>query len=316
MSNRTKIVGPVIIGDHCLIEEDSLLIGPAVIGSRCQIKKSVLLRESILWDRSIVGEDSRVENCILETESSISKNTILKNTVVSANGLGPYLPLSFESIPFRVQSKKKVPFFMKHNSTMYEVAKPCMDTFLSLIILILTLPLSLGIALAIKLDSKGSIFFTKKRCGKDGKEFKMVKFRSMIQDAETIQESLRDRNEMDGPMFKIPQDPRLTRVGRLLRKFSLDELPQFLNVLLGDMSIVGPRPLSAEEMKFNPAWRDLRLTVKPGITGLWQVNCRSEGSFKDWIRNDISYVKNRSIWLDLKILLRTIVVVVKSLGAY
>jgi lipopolysaccharide/colanic/teichoic acid biosynthesis glycosyltransferase len=138
----------------------------------------------------------------------------------------------------------------------------------------------------------------------------------MITDAEDSKKEVRAHNEADGPMFKLKNDPRLTPVGELLRKLSLDELPQFIHVIKGDMSIVGPRPLSMEEMKFNPLWRDLRLTVKPGITGQWQISGRSEGSFKDWIKHDIYYVKNRSIWLDLRIMYKTIGVVIRSIGAY
>ena len=138
----------------------------------------------------------------------------------------------------------------------------------------------------------------------------------MVINADALQQDLSAQNEIDGPMFKMDNDPRLTRAGHVLRKLSLDELPQLVNVLKGEMSMVGPRPLSKAEMKFNPVWRDIRLTVRPGITGQWQVNERSSGFFKDWIKHDIFYVNNRSLWLDLKILLKTIGVVFNSKGAF
>lgn len=144
----------------------------------------------------------------------------------------------------------------------------------------------------------------------------MIKFRSMILGADDMQDDLRPKNEVDGPLFKIGNDPRFTRVGRFLRRTSLDELPQFFNVLMGDMSLVGPRPLVMEEMRYSPEWKEIRLRVKPGITGLWQVSGRSSISFHDWIRHDIHYVKHQSILLDIKIISKTIWAVIKFIGAY
>jgi lipopolysaccharide/colanic/teichoic acid biosynthesis glycosyltransferase len=138
----------------------------------------------------------------------------------------------------------------------------------------------------------------------------------MVHNAESLKKDLESINETDGPVFKLRDDPRLTKVGRTLRRFSVDELPQFFNVLKNDMAIVGPRPLAKKEMKFNPVWRDIRLKVKPGITGEWQINSRSNSSFKDWIINDIYYVNHRSILLDLKIILRTLSVIINSIGSY
>ena len=144
----------------------------------------------------------------------------------------------------------------------------------------------------------------------------MVKFRTMVQDAETMQAGLRPLNEVDGPIFKIENDPRFTRLGRFLRRYSIDELPQLWNVLKGEMSLVGPRPLTAQEMHFCPAWRDARLKVSPGVTGLWQVGGRSKTSFHDWIRLDTAYVRERSTFLDFKILLKTFLVVLLGRGSY
>ena len=142
----------------------------------------------------------------------------------------------------------------------------------------------------------------------------MYKFRTMVKDAELLKKEL--KNEMDGPMFKMRNDPRITQIGRVLRKWSFDELPQLLNVLKGEMSLVGPRPLANEEMTGDSNWKDIRLSVKPGVTGLWQIMGRSSGKFSDWVSYDIEYVQNRSLLLDLKILFLTIITVLKNTGAY
>jgi lipopolysaccharide/colanic/teichoic acid biosynthesis glycosyltransferase len=194
--------------------------------------------------------------------------------------------------------------------------KRLMDITISAVAFVITLPVLLIIALAVKLDSTGPVLFRQKRCGKGGYDFKMLKFRTMIKDAESQQQRLAAFKDTDGPMFKLTADPRTTRVGAFLRRTSLDELPQLINVLIGEMSLVGPRPLVMDEMKCSPSWRDIRLRVKPGMTGLWQVSGRSEGHFHDWIRHDIHYVMNQSVWLDFKILLKTIKVVLRKVGAY
>jgi lipopolysaccharide/colanic/teichoic acid biosynthesis glycosyltransferase len=194
--------------------------------------------------------------------------------------------------------------------------KRVMDLILSSLLFILLFPLFLIIAAVIKRDSEGPFLFRQKRCGKDGKDFEMFKFRTMVKDAHSMQQNLASQNIIDGPMFKIINDPRITKVGHFLRKTSLDELPQIVNVIKGEMSLVGPRPLVMDEMRFSPSWRSIRLKVKPGVTGLWQVEGRSEAPFHEWIRHDLYYVRNQCILLDLKILLRTITTVFKKVGAY
>ena len=176
----------------------------------------------------------------------------------------------------------------------------------------LTLP-KLVSALAILWDSGTPILFRQRRMGRDGKPFTMLKLRSMRVDAEKARSQLRQSNEVDGPVFKIANDPRFTRVGRFLRKYSLDELPQLWNVLIGDMSIVGPRPLQDGEMRLSPAWREARMRVKPGLTGLWQVSSRERGRFQDWIQHDLRYVRAQSFSLDLKIVVRTLLAIAKGL---
>lgn len=175
-------------------------------------------------------------------------------------------------------------------------------------------PFAILILILIKLDSPGPVFFIQRRCGKDCKEFGMYKFRSMIKDAHLMRPLL--QNEVEGSVFKIKNDPRITRVGKILRSTSIDELPQLLNVLRGEMSLVGPRPLAADEMTADENWRELRISVKPGITGLWQVKGRGGREFAEWIKYDTEYVMNRSLSLDIKILFMTVWVVLKGRGAY
>jgi exopolysaccharide biosynthesis polyprenyl glycosylphosphotransferase len=175
----------------------------------------------------------------------------------------------------------------------------------------------LVIGLLIKLSSPGPILFRQRRCGLNGQPFTILKFRTMETDAEQRQAELAAMNEMTGPVFKIKNDPRITPIGRFLRKFSIDEFPQFFNVLRGEMSLVGPRPLPVDEVKrFDDLAHRRRLSVKPGLTCLWQISGRNQVSnFRDWVRLDLEYIDNWSLWLDLKILWRTIPIVLAGTGA-
>ena len=197
------------------------------------------------------------------------------------------------------------------------VAKQLIDVLGALaLLLVLALPLGL-VALLIRLTSPGPALFRQQRSGLNGRPFTMLKFRSMSSDAEQRQQELAAFNEMEGPVFKITHDPRITPVGRFLRKYSIDEFPQLWNVLRGEMSLVGPRPLPVDEVRrFNDLAHRRRLSVKPGLTCLWQVRGRNNvKDFRDWVRLDLEYIDNWSLWLDLKILLRTIPVVLLGTGA-
>jgi len=167
----------------------------------------------------------------------------------------------------------------------------------------------------IRLDSPGPIWFRQVRCGLNGRKFTFYKFRSMHEGAEERREELTGFNMMNGPVFKMKNDPRITRVGRFLRKSSLDELPQLFNVLRGDMSFVGPRPLPVAEAEEIKGWQRRRLSMKPGITGLWQVSGRNQIDFHDWVKMDLEYIDRWSFWLDFKILLKTIPTVLSGKGA-
>lgn len=197
------------------------------------------------------------------------------------------------------------------------VAKQLMDFLGAAVLLaLLALPL-LVVGLMIKLTSKGPVFFRQQRSGLNGRPFTMYKFRSMVTNAEQLKQELAALNEMSGPVFKVTNDPRVTKIGRLLRKTSLDEFPQLFNVLKGEMSLVGPRPLPVDEVsRFDDVAHRRRLSVKPGLTCLWQISGRNNvKDFKDWVRLDLEYIDNWSIWLDLKILWMTIPVVLFQKGA-
>lgn len=194
--------------------------------------------------------------------------------------------------------------------------KRAMDIVIAITVLTLAAPLMLLIAIAIKLDSPGPVFFRQVRVGKGGKPFVLYKFRSMVDGAERQQAALRKAYGRGPLLFKLRDDPRVTRVGRILRRTSLDELPQFFNVLKGEMSVVGPRPPVPEEVAAYEDWHLQRLMVTPGLTGLWQVNGRSDLSFDEMVRLDLYYAEHWSLWLDLKLILRTIPVVLTGRGAY
>jgi exopolysaccharide biosynthesis polyprenyl glycosylphosphotransferase len=203
------------------------------------------------------------------------------------------------------------------DSSWPRVVKQLMDSVGSFLLLALGWPIFVVIALLIKLTSPGPVFFRQQRSGCNGQPFTIYKFRTMVTNAEQLKHELAAMNEMSGPVFKVTNDPRVTRVGKVLRKFSFDELPQLFNVLRGEMSLVGPRPLPVDEVKrFNDLAHRRRLSVKPGITCLWQISGRNNVSdFKEWVRLDLEYIDNWSLWLDVKILWRTLPAVLAGTGA-
>ncbi len=196
------------------------------------------------------------------------------------------------------------------------VVKKAFDLVVSSVVVLVGLPFWLLIALAIRLDSRGPVLYRDRRVGVGEREFGMLKFRTMVQGAAELQDELEDQNEAGGALFKIREDPRLTRVGRVLRRLSLDELPQVLNVLGGEMSLVGPRPLPVRDYDRLEAWHRKRYNVLPGITGLWQISGRSSLTFDDLVRLDFYYIENWSIWLDISILVKTLPAVIAGRGAY
>jgi exopolysaccharide biosynthesis polyprenyl glycosylphosphotransferase len=225
------------------------------------------------------------------------------------DGITPEAPIEylgdFPVVSLHRRDEKVIAFFLKRVS----------DVILSLAALLFSLPMLMVLAVAIRLDSEGPVLYVSERVGKKGRIFRCFKFRTMVLDAEKRQHALAMHNERSGILFKIKNDPRVTRVGAWLRKYSLDEIPQFLNVLLGDMSLVGPRPPLASEVAKYEIEHFRRLEVLPGLTGLWQVRARQDPSFERYVALDLAYVENWSFWLDLKILIRTTEVVFRGTGS-
>jgi lipopolysaccharide/colanic/teichoic acid biosynthesis glycosyltransferase len=272
-----KVVGPVWIGAGRQPDGGSLVIGPAV-----------------LWDDPAV----RPEPEPVRWESAPWQNA------------GP-VALPQQSVPLPEPALLQS---LAQARNLHNFFKRVFDIGFSIFALLLTLWTFPLVALAILLEDGWPIFFAHRRETTGGREFPCLKFRSMRKDAEEIKKTIRMRNEVDGPQFFIEDDPRLTRVGRFIRKYRLDELPQFFNVLAGHMSVVGPRPSPFNENQFCPAWREARLSVRPGITGLWQIKrTRQPGTdFQEWIRYDIEYVENASWSLDLLIIWKTCLSVLRG----
>lgn len=211
---------------------------------------------------------------------------------------------------------EKIGFKDKLYLKLYNFIKRVFDILVSIVLIILLSPLWLIVAIIIKIESKGPVIFKQIRVGENERHFMFYKFRTMRHGAEKLKDSLKHLSDIDGPVFKIKRDPRITRVGKFLRKSSIDELPQLFNILKGDMTLVGPRPPVPEEVKKYGKRERGRLTVRPGLTGLWQVSGRNDISFVEWVELDLYYIKYRSLILDLKILIRTIPAVLSGKGAY
>jgi lipopolysaccharide/colanic/teichoic acid biosynthesis glycosyltransferase/NDP-sugar pyrophosphorylase family protein len=309
------VVGPVVLGPGVRVGSGARLIGPLVVGRATEIGEGALLREAVLGEGVSVGRRGRVERAILTDGMRVGEGATVRDSLATSqplslgelNLVGRDLRIEVASLPFErylgVGARRQA----------YTGFKRVFDLGFACLAAIVGIPIMAIVALAILVDSGTPILFRQRRLGKDGRPFTMLKFRSMRADAERMRHDLRQQNEVDGPVFKMTNDPRFTRVGRFLRRYSLDELPQLWNVLVGDMSIVGPRPLQDGEMRLSPSWREARLRVKPGLTGLWQVSARERGRFHDWIQQDLRYVRSQSLALDLKIILRTVLAIAKGL---
>ncbi len=247
----------------------------------------------------------------------------IESLVKSSQEIGVVFRLQSDLSPINMTkaqtSLRDMPFITYSNvpSDYFGVAwKSLSDITFSIIILVILSPFMLGIAIAIKLTSQGPVFFKQVRVGLRGRQFYLYKFRTMVVNAEALKKKLMDKNEMDGPVFKIKNDPRITPIGRLLRKTGLDELPQFFNVLKGEMSLIGPRPPLPEEVKKYERWQLRRLSVKPGITCTWQiVPNRNSVVFEQWMKLDLAYIDNWSPKLDIELFFKTVKTVIKGSGA-
>jgi exopolysaccharide biosynthesis polyprenyl glycosylphosphotransferase len=273
-------------------------------------------------DLPAVLDETRPDEVIL-SEADFDERTVLE-VVEQAHRQGIKVRLAPDTTELLVQrgeyvAGQGVPLFELRPPVLTGwdwAIKRAFDLLLSTLVLLIGAPLWLLLALAVKLDSRGPVFYVDRRIGVGEREFGMLKLRTMVVDAAERQPALEAENEAGGALFKIRDDPRVTRVGRFLRRFSLDEIPQVVNVLKGEMSLVGPRPLPLRDYELLADWHRTRYAVLPGMTGLWQISGRSGLSFDDLVRLDFTYLENWSIWLDISIIVKTIPAVITRRGAY
>jgi exopolysaccharide biosynthesis polyprenyl glycosylphosphotransferase len=283
--------------------------GPAVLGRSLDRLAALLERERP--DEVVLAEAQFDEQTVLDVVQLAHRHGVKVKLAPTTTELlvheGEYVP------------GQGIPLFELRPPMLTGVdwaTKRAFDLVVSLVFLVLGIPLWLLIAAAIKLDSRGPVLYVSRRVGVREQEFGMLKFRTMVAGAAELQDALEDENEASGPLFKIRDDPRVTRVGRVLRRLSLDELPQLVNVLRGEMSLVGPRPLPLRDHAMLQDWHRARSLVLPGMTGLWQISGRSGLEFDDLVRLDFTYIENWSIWSDVSIIARTIPAVLSGRGAY
>ena len=283
-----RVFGKVQIGNNVTIGENALVVGPTIIGHNVTIDAGAVVRYSILATASHVNQNRRVENTICFGDNDPQSENVSEAGDFYQNYLSG---TNMNRTDYEVNNFRTWRGFGYANHL-----KRLADILSSAFILLIFSPVLPVIALIIKLTSKGPIFFGHNRQGLHGKEFKCWKFRTMLVGADDLQAALRARNEVDGPQFKMEDDPRINGVGYFLRETCLDEIPQFYNVLCGQMSLVGPRPSPEKENSLCPPWRDARLSVRPGITGLWQVSRTRQQAqdFQEWVYYDTYYVKNLS----------------------
>ena len=293
ISEEARLVGKVLLGNNVEIGPKAIVIGPTIIADNAGVGQAAVINSSIIGPEVRVPQNQLVDSCIVkEPQCNWSRLNDSRHIRPKFN-----LNQPGDRITFRTWPRFSYPRCFKRIA----------DCFAAIIVLILFAPIIPFIALAIKLSSPGPVFFKDKRQGLHGKVFNCLKFRTMLVGADKIQDKLRVVSQVDGPQFKMRDDPRLNTVGRFLRDTYIDEIPQFINVLLGQMSVVGPRPSPESENTLCPSWRDARLSVRPGITGLWQV-CRTRRptqDFQEWIHYDTRYVKNLSLRMDLWICWKT-----------
>ena len=292
-SRPFRVVGPVLLGDHVCVEPGAVVVGP-----------------SILCDHSMIRSGAVVDTSIVGAGVEVARDQVVRRLLLTAQGpAAPRRPAAGRRRrrPEYTDSQETVAFRSWPLCSYAVCLKRVADVIAAIVVLVLFAPIIPFIALAIKINSPGPTFYKDRRQGLHGRPFRCVKFRTMRVGADKLQDKLRFISEVDGPQFKMADDPRITTVGRFLRETYLDEIPQFYNVLMGDMSVVGPRPSPESENTLCPWWRDARLSVRPGITGLWQI-CRTREPMKDfqeWIHYDTRYVRELSWPLDLWICWRT-----------
>ena len=301
ISPTSRLVGKVLLGKNVDIGPNVVVVGPTIICDDAKIEEGAAIDSSIIFQGATVHQNEFIQNRVV-TETVSGQEHPNESVRQDVNRF------YYRSISLDKKERIKATFRTWPLFSYARALKRIADIVAALIVLILFAPVTPLIVLAIKLTSPGPAFFRDKRQGLHGKAFNCLKFRTMHVGAGEIQERLRVISQVDGPQFKIADDPRISTVGRFLRDTFLDEIPQFLNVLLGQMSVIGPRPSPESENTLCPWWRDARLSVRPGITGLWQV-CRTRQpgkDFQEWIHYDTEYVRNLSLRMDLWIFWQTV----------
>ncbi len=301
ISRDSRLVGKVLLGKNVYIGPKAIVVGPAVIGDNVKIEQGAVINSSIIGPKVLVSQNQFVQNRIVKGPRTKRKQ-LTRCTNVSSKQICRSRLFDLGRKQRIEDSYRSWPRFSYAGSF-----KRIVDCFAAVIVLVLFAPIMPFIVLAVKLTSPGPIFFKDKRQGLYGKTFNCLKFRTMHLGADKIQDKLRFVSQVDGPQFKMADDPRISAVGRFLRETYLDEIPQFINVLLGQMSVVGPRPSPESENMLCPFWRDARLSVRPGITGLWQIYRTRQlmKDFQEWIYYDTKYVRNLSLSMDLWICWKT-----------
>ena len=293
----------MVLQEGAEVEDGATIIGPAVIGAHGRVGARATVAQSVIGQGLSVGPGNTLRHrALLDNPSDLFLPAPETDDAFEASGLESWEPAEYgvEDAP--------------QQRGAYPLLKSAIDIAAAAAGLTLLAPIGLPIAALIKLESKGPIHFGHMREGMGGRPFRCWKFRTMIPNADVLQRKLAQTNQMDGPQFKLKRDPRRTRVGAILTALNLDEIPQLWNVLVGDMSLVGPRPSPFRENQVCVPWREARLSVRPGITGLWQVcrHDREKSDFHQWIYYDLLYVQNMSFLLDLKLIAATFVTMAKS----
>ncbi len=303
ISSNARLFGRIAMGNNVEVDDNAIVTGPAILGDGVKISAGAIVRNSVIGPHFSVPSNDFVGNSILVSQTK-DREPFVSNSNTRR-------PAHDNANLFLIKERKTNTGFRVWPFFSYpRFVKRLLDVILSLTVIILCAPLFAIVALIIKLDSHGQVFFRHRRQGLQGKEFYCLKFRTMITGADEIQDKLRSKNMVDGPQFKLDNDPRTT----LLRDTFIDEIPQFINILRGQMSVVGPRPSPKKENSLCPPWRDARLSVKPGITGLWQISrTRQPGrDFQEWIHFDTEYVRRISLRLDLLICWKTVQMLVSN----
>jgi len=299
-ASDSRLVGKVLLGKNVYIGPKTIVVGPTIIGDNVTIKQGAVINSSIIGPKVSVPQNKLVQNCIVK-----GPRTNWERLTRSANNSAKQIcrPAFDRDRKQRTNDTFRTWPRFSYAGSFKRIA----DCFAAIIVIILFAPIIPFIALATKLTSPGPVFFKHRRQGLYGKIFNCIKFRTMHLGADEMQDQLRFVSRVDGPQFKITDDPRISAVGRFLRETYLDEIPQFINVLLGQMSVVGPRPSPESENTLCPFWRDARLSVRPGITGLWQIFRMRQPmkDFQEWIHYDTEYVRNLSLRMDLWICWKT-----------